>query len=342
VSTNPNTGQVYITVYGNSLATIRYGTTVQPTSTTITINSVDSSNNSPLNGYYATLSENGAVTKTGFTPVPFTVTIGQTYTVEVQDFGVYYFSHWSDNGSAGRDRTFTATTSSPLTFTAVYSTTSTSSSSGGSGGGENGGGGGVISTNNTGISQIIVNSQATDGNPIDGYYTVLSQNGATINNGFTPVTFATNAGQTYTIEVQDFGNYYFNHWSDTGSTSRDRTITSTSSAQSFTAVYSTSQSSRGGGGSGNGGGSSSDGVQSAISVTTVNSSGDPITGYYISIWQNTTQIDSAFSPASLAVNSGQTFEVAYQTMAIMYSITGPMVQLTDSILSLPVQELLLR
>jgi YVTN family beta-propeller protein len=192
VSANPNTGQVYITVYGNSLATVHYGTTLQPTSTTVTINSVDSSNNSPLNGYYATLSENGAVTKTGFTPVPFTVTIGQTYTVEVQDFGGYYFSHWSD----------------------------------------------------------------------------------------------------------------------TGSTSRDRTITSTSSAQSFTAVYSTSQSSRGGGGSGNGGGSSSDGVQSAISVTTVNSSGDPITGYYISIWQNTTQIDSAFSPASLAVNSGQTFEVA--------------------------------
>jgi hypothetical protein len=65
--------------------------------------------------------------------------------------------------------------------------------------------------------------------------------------------FSTTSGQQYTVEVQDYGSYYFNHWSDTGSTNRDRTFTAISSSMVFTAAYSTSPPSGGSGGGSNNG-----------------------------------------------------------------------------------------
>jgi len=48
-----------------------------------------------------------------------------------------------------------------------------------------------------------------------------------------------------------------------------------------------------------------------ISVSTVNSAGTPLTGYYVSLWKNETiQLQSCFSPCSLPVSNGQKYLVA--------------------------------
>jgi hypothetical protein len=52
------------------------------------------------------------------------------------------------------------------------------------------------------------------------------------------VSFAVVPGQNYTVTVNDFENYYFNHWSD-GYTLRVITVEANSSVGSLTAVYTT-------------------------------------------------------------------------------------------------------
>ncbi|WP_197054487.1 fibronectin type III domain-containing protein, partial [Nitrosococcus oceani] len=47
-----------------------------------------------------------------------------------------------------------------------------------------------------------------------------------------------NNGQTYTIDVVDYGKYEFDHWLDTGSVSANRVISISSNTQ-ITAVYKT-------------------------------------------------------------------------------------------------------
>lgn len=47
-----------------------------------------------------------------------------------------------------------------------------------------------------------------------------------------------------------------------------------------------------------------------IAVKTVDSSGATITGFFVTLWQNGNQIDSAFSPAKFTANSGGSYKVA--------------------------------
>jgi YVTN family beta-propeller protein len=258
------------------------------TTSQFTVNSQDTSAN-PIYGYYTVLSQDGAVVNTGFTPATFTVNNNQQYTVAVQDYGQYVFDHWKDTSSMSRDRTVSISSDTPIT--AVYKNVNEQGNSGGSTGGS-----GDAST-------ISIKSTDSANNPINGYYTVLYQNGVAIDSGFTQAIFSTTSGQIYTVEVQDYGSYYFNHWSD-GSTGRDKTFTATSSAQTLTAVYSTSQSSGddGGGSSGSGG--------SLVDIMTFKTDDTGLVGYYASLWQNGAQIDSCFSVCDFSLADGQTYQIA--------------------------------
>lgn len=145
-------------------------------------------------------------------------------------------------------------------------------------------------------SQLTVNSQDSSGNTISGYFVELSQNGNQIATGFTPATFDLNNGEQYTVQVQDYGDFVFDHWFDTGSTDRNRQI-STSSNTEITAVYRDITAPPPPG-------------QSKISVKTVNSVGDEITGYYTTLWQGGTMLQSCWSPCAFFVNNGATYQVA--------------------------------
>ena len=145
-------------------------------------------------------------------------------------------------------------------------------------------------------SSLTVSTQDTTGKAIAGYYTVLFQGASVVATSFSPATFALNDGQAYTVEVQDYGTFVFDHWFDTGSTTRDRAISISSTSQ-ITAVYKDT-------------GGPPPAGQSTVSVSTVNSAGSPITGYYTTLWQNGAQLQSCFSPCSFTLGNGQTYQVA--------------------------------
>jgi len=194
--------------------------TAPSSSSQVIVSSQDSSGNT-INGYYTVLYQNGAAIDTGFTPASFKTTSGQTYTVEVQDYGSYFFDHWADNGSTNRDRVFTASTSQ-TTFTAVYRNGQTSPPPPGSG-----------------TATFNVKTVDSNGNEIYGYYTTLWQGTQLVKEGFSPVSFNVPAGggQYYAVTVADYGSYHFDHWSD-GDTSRFLSfVPGSGQTISLTAVY---------------------------------------------------------------------------------------------------------
>ncbi len=98
-------------------ATAIFTDTATPPTSVLTVNSQNMAGN-PQNGFWTTLTQNGQTVGTGFTPVQFTVTSGQQYTVTVSNFGVWRFDHWADNGSTSNSRTVSITQNT--TLTAVY------------------------------------------------------------------------------------------------------------------------------------------------------------------------------------------------------------------------------
>src|SRR5487761_394878 len=94
----------------------------------INITTVDGSG-SAISGLYATLWENGALNQSCFSPCSFAVAPG-TYQVAVSDSGGLFFNHWTD-GSTARFHTVTASGSSKINLTAVYSTTTSTNAFGG-------------------------------------------------------------------------------------------------------------------------------------------------------------------------------------------------------------------
>jgi hypothetical protein len=184
----------------------------------LTVKSEDSSGN-PINGYYTVLSSgSGAVVQTGFTPVTFELDDGASFAVQVQDYGDYVFDHWKESGSTFRDQGITIY--SDTTMTAVYRN--------------------ISAPPPDGQSKISVKTVNEVGNEITGYYTTIWQGDQLLQQGFSPASFTVSAGQRYSVAVADYGNYYFDHWSD-GSTARFLNIpVGAGETVALTAVYRTS------------------------------------------------------------------------------------------------------
>ena len=123
VTLNPRTFTASNTVinitadYNCGTSTTTSTTTTASGGTFLMINS-QGSGGGTITGMYAILQQNGAVIATGFTPVQFSVTKDQTYSVEVQNYGTNYFQYWADTGSVNALQTVTP--SSSASFTAVY------------------------------------------------------------------------------------------------------------------------------------------------------------------------------------------------------------------------------
>ncbi len=137
-------------------------------------------------------------------------------------------------------------------------------------------------------SQLTITSQTTSGATISGYYTVLNQSSTVVATGYTPTTFNVNNGETYIVQVDNYQSCNFAYWADTGNTSYYRTVDVSNNTQ-YTAVYNC--------------------TTSTISVSTVNSLGSAITGYYIALFQGGTQVAYCFSACTFPVGNGQTYQV---------------------------------
>jgi hypothetical protein len=185
--------------------------TTGPGMSQLTVTSQDSSGNA-LTGYYTALFQGGSEVATGYTTAHYALNNGQTYTIQADSYGNCIFQSWS--GGLGTSASTTISITSDTTITAVYDCGGTSSSG----------------------SSLTVNSQDQNGNPIFGYYDVLWSSGSVVATGYTTNTFPTSAGQSYSLQVDDYGSCTFAHWAD-GSTANPRAFTASSGAQSFTAVY---------------------------------------------------------------------------------------------------------
>ena len=84
---------------------------------------------------------------------------------------------------------------------------------------------------------MFVTTQLVTGDSLPGLYAFLMQNGpADIASGFTPTTFTLNNSAQYRIGVNDYANYAFDHWQDTGSSTNPRPISISNNTQ-ITAVF---------------------------------------------------------------------------------------------------------
>jgi len=185
----------------SAVNTANGGSSTTPTTTTtsytMTVNSADVAGNL-FNGMWTTISKDGSVIKTGYTPLSFSALSGATYQVTVANYGNYVFDHW-DSGSTSSTRSVSA--SKDTTITAYYS---------------------------TGPKQVklTVKSAYLSGTVYNGMWTTVSQSGATLTTGYTAMSYTAQSGSSYQVTVADYQNYVFDHW-DNGSTSRTRTITPT-------------------------------------------------------------------------------------------------------------------
>ena len=152
----------------------------------------------------------------------------------------------------------------------------------------------ALGPNPSTTSQLTVNPEDTNGNELNGYYTVLMKNGVQVAAGYSPTSFTLETGQTYTVEISDYGSYVFDHWS-TGSASRIMQI-SISGDTSINAIFREAKSPPPSG-------------QSLIYVSAVNSTGGAITGIYSTLWQNGFMVAQAYSPTSFVVNNDATYQV---------------------------------
>jgi hypothetical protein len=216
------------------------------TQSQLTVASQDSAG-SPISGYYTVLSLGGNVASSGFTPANFAVLDGQSYAVQVDNFGACQFDHWADTGSTTSSRAISV--SGDTQVTAVYDCGAAAST----------GSTGSPGTSTSSGSSVTVNSVDQSGNVISGYYTVLDDlSTSAVATGFTAATFATTAGSAYTLQLDGFGICSFSSWSG-GTASNPMTFTATGGAISFTAAFNCSggtSTTTTGGGAGNAGATS--------------------------------------------------------------------------------------
>ncbi len=266
------------------------------TGSEVTVASQDTNGNTITSYYMVLYDSSGDVLATGFTPATFSTTSGVTYSIQADSYGSCTFSSWS-NGATSDPMTFTAT-SGTTSFTAIYSCTGSSS----------------------GASEVAVNSQASNGTSISGFYTVLyDSSGDVLGTGFTPTTFSTTSGGTYSIQADGYDACTFNSWSD-GITNNPRIFTATSNITTFTAIYYC------------GGSSSGTGGTSQLTVNSVTINGTSMPGFYAELLDSSGDVLATGStPVAFTVNNGETYSVEVQSYGSYYfqywqgtgSVTSP-------------------
>jgi hypothetical protein len=269
-----NVGLIFLLL---GLAAFALPLTAVDAATTSTLN-VTTTNTSglALTGYYTELyGSSGNVLSTGYTPHSFSLTDGATYTVEVDGYASCSFDHWSDTGSTDNQRSISIT--GDTSINAVLNC-------GGSGTG-------------TG-SSVTVKAIDTSGNALTGYYTALyGPSGNVLGTGYTPKTYSTTVGTSYSVEADGYGSCSFSQWSN-GLTADPMTFSATSSSITFTAILNCGTSGSGGG------------TGSSVTVKSVDTNNNPLTGYYVALLDSGgNQINSGYTTAILPTTSGTSYGI---------------------------------
>lgn len=143
---------------------------------------------------------------------------------------------------------------------------------------------------------LTVSAQDTTGHDLNGFYITVTQGRTLAENGSTPWTFSKlNSSQTYTVTAYDYGSYVFDHWS-TGSTSRVIDVSPTKSTN-LVAIYRDVNSAPPTG-------------TTEVTVSAVDSSGSPVTGLAVTIWQDGVLYAVSYTPANIDLTTGTTYLIA--------------------------------
>ena len=73
-------------------------------------------------------------------------------------------------------------------------------------------------------STLKVRAYSTDGNTLSMYTTIKSDDGTTVESGFTPLTYTGTRGETYIVTISNYKDRNFEEWANEN-TSRSRTLT---------------------------------------------------------------------------------------------------------------------
>ena len=188
----------------------------------LTVNALDISEG-PIQGVWTTIqSSNGTVLESGYTPFTFSVDSSSAeYNVIVADFDGKTFQYWQDTGSRDRTRTVNVQlTGQNAILTAVYDT------------GYSLRGFTPLTYNNTKEQQPDLTLQAatTDGIVASGLYMIIDPEH--------PTDTSMAGTMTYRVYASDYQDKVFDHWEDTESADRIRTLTIEEDT-TITAIYRT-------------------------------------------------------------------------------------------------------
>jgi hypothetical protein len=142
---------------------------------------------------------------------------------------------------------------------------------------------------------LSVQARDTGGHDLNGIYFTITQAGTELANTTTPWTFQLNSSETYTITAYDYGQYIFDHWSS-GSTSRVLTISLTQNT-ALTAVYRSVNAAPPIG-------------DTAVTISAVTSSGAPLTGFFVTVWESGFLKAVSYTPAHFDLTTGAAYIIA--------------------------------
>ncbi len=184
-SANGGGGTATFTLQGNTIVAFTLSTTA-----TLSISTVNASNQ-PLSGFYIqTIRDNTAGASVGntYTPYTFTGTIGHSYSVTVDDYGSYYVQSanietFTRNSAAqSGTTTFTLQGNTNLVFTMATKAT------------------------------LSISTVDTNNKPLNGFYieSVVDKTTGTLVASalYTPQTLTVIVGHTYSVTVDDYGTYH--------------------------------------------------------------------------------------------------------------------------------------
>jgi sugar lactone lactonase YvrE len=154
----------------------------------------------------------------------------------------------------------------------------------------------IYNCGNTGSAQSTLTVMAVDqnGNPLPGYFTTLWQGGQQLQSRFTPATFTgLSAGQGYSILADNFGGCSFVQWSGGSPVMPAAFVAPAGVSSNLTAIYNCTPTGT-----------------STVNVSTMNTGGNPQSGFYMTLWQNSSPVQSCFSPCSFTVQNGMGYQVS--------------------------------
>jgi hypothetical protein len=151
-------------------------------------------------------------------------------------------------------------------------------------------------------TQSILNINAVDltGSAIEDIYVTIAEGNRVLFAGNTPVSYPVKVGTTYNLgtsldEVLEDASYTFDHW-DNGSTDRKRSVTPNSqSSTTLTAFYKVNTAG-----------------WATVTVNAAATSGDPISGIYVTISPAIRNIASGYTPLAFTLASDTAYTLSPQ------------------------------